>query len=87
MPPDRAERRPGGGGAQDAHGGGIKGSLAVAADMRRRREAAGCLPPLASGYRDPLDALAGLPITEAACCRGMFGGGGKWQPCCRRPVA
>jgi hypothetical protein len=31
----------------------------VAGQSRRRREAAHRLPPLADGYRDPLDALAG----------------------------
>jgi hypothetical protein len=56
----------------------------VPGDMRRRREAAHRLPPLASGYRDPLDQLAGLPITRADCCRGMFSDGGKWQQCCGR---
>ena len=31
----------------------------IAAQLRRRREAAHRLPPLADGHRDPLDALAG----------------------------
>jgi hypothetical protein len=82
------ERRPWEGGVQDDdHGSGTKATLAVAADMRRRRDAAGRLPPLASGYRDPLDALAGLPITEADCCRSQFGAGGQWQPCCGQGAA
>jgi hypothetical protein len=81
------ERRPGEGGVQDDDHGGIKGSLAVAAGIRRRRDAAWRLPPLASAYRDPIDMLAGLPIpARPQPCRGMFGSGGKWQPCCRRDV-
>jgi hypothetical protein len=52
--------------------------------MRRRRDAALRLPLPASGHRDPLDKLAGLPITDRDdCCRGQFGAGGKWQQCCR----
>ena len=57
----------------------------VAVMGRRRRAASWRLPPLASGHRDPLDAPAGLPVPDRnACCRGQFGAGGKWQPCCRR---
>jgi excisionase family DNA binding protein len=55
-----------------------------AGQLTRRRDAALRLPSLASGHRDPLDALSGLPIIDRDdCCRGMFDGGGKWQPCCR----
>jgi hypothetical protein len=92
-PPDTAERRPGGGGAQDGHGGGnvnaiLRDATLIAAGIRRRRDAAGRLPPLAGGYRDPLDALAGKPIPRRAIeCPGMFGDGGKWQPCCGRGAA
>jgi hypothetical protein len=88
---DITERRPRreGGAPDDAHGDGnvtdiVTGATLIAADMRRWREAAHRLPPLASGHRDPLDTLAGLPIVDRGdCCRGMFGDGGKWQPCCR----
>ena len=91
---DTAERRPRqeGGAQDDAHGGAVVNVIVTnttgtgttaAADMRRRRAASWGLPPLASGHRDPLDGLAGLPITDHSDrCRGMFGGGGKWQPCC-----
>jgi hypothetical protein len=88
-PPDTAERRPGGGGVQDGHGGGnvnaiLRDATLIAADIRRRRDAAHRLPPLASGYRDPIDALAELIGPDRAdCCRGMYGNNGKWQPCCR----
>lgn len=77
------ERRPGKGGAQDdARGNGIRGSLAT--PLRRRRVAAWRLPPLRDGRRDPLDALAGLPIAGAQPCqRGMFGADGTWRACCR----
>jgi len=52
--------------------------------VRRRREASDRLPPLASGYRDPMDMLAGLPIpARPQPCRGMFGANGNWQLCCR----
>jgi hypothetical protein len=87
MPPPNKERRPPGqekAADQDAHGDGIKATIATAADMRRRREAVHRLPPLATGYRDPIDMLAGLPIrTGTDTCRGEFGGGGgRWRPCC-----
>jgi hypothetical protein len=36
------------------------------AELRRRRDAALRLPPLADGHRDPLDRLAGLPVPRAA---------------------
>jgi hypothetical protein len=92
--PETAERRPRRkGGAQDGHGGGnvnaiLEDASLIAADMRRRREAAHRLPPLASGYRDPIDALAGLPIPALPQpCRGMFGEGGTWRPCCGRGAA
>jgi hypothetical protein len=86
MPPDKPRTRPTArtGSHNDARGDGTTGRITVAADKRRRREAAGRLPPIATGYRDPLDALAGLPIpAHPQPCRGMFGAGGKWQPCCR----
>jgi hypothetical protein len=87
VPPDRAERRPvAGGGAQDA--ANVKAMVAAAADVRRRRAASWRLPPLASGHRDPLDALAGLPIADRGdCCRGEFTGNGRWRSCCGRGVA
>jgi hypothetical protein len=78
------ERRPGEGGVQDDDHGGIKGSLAVAAGIRRRREGALRLGPSGDGPADPLDDLAGLPIADPQPCRGMFGDGGKWQRCCGR---
>jgi hypothetical protein len=90
MPPDKERRPPGQEKAadQDAHGGGIMATIATAADMRRRREAAHRLPPLASGDHDPIDMLAMLPIPgRPQPCRGMFGDGGKWQPCCGRVTA
>lgn len=87
MPPDKERRPPGQEKAadQDAHGGGIKATIATAADMRRRREAAHRLPTFATGYRDPIDTLAGLPIpARPQPCRGEFGDGGRWRPCCGR---
>jgi hypothetical protein len=89
MAPDTNERRPQAkaGVPDDDHGGGnvLGAKVAVAADMRRRREAAHRLPPLATDYRDPIDMLAGLPIrTGTDICRGEFGGGGRWRPCCGR---
>ena len=73
MPPDRAERRPrredreGSGVQDDGAGGNVKTNLQpddvadlddIAAQLRRRREASWRLPPLESGYRDPLDQRA-----------------------------
>ena len=87
---DTAERRPRRkGGAQDGHGGGnvnaiLEDASLIAADMRRRREAAHRLSPLADGYRDPIDMLAGLPVADrAGCCRGMYAANGRWVACCR----
>jgi hypothetical protein len=70
-PPDTAERSPAEGSVPDeALGGGyVTASLPPAADtglddaagyvadLRRRRQAAWRLPPLADGYHDPLDCL------------------------------
>jgi hypothetical protein len=56
----------------------------VPSDMRRRREAALRLGPYGDGPVDPLDDLAGLPIGDRQPCRGEFGGGGRWRPCCGR---
>jgi hypothetical protein len=83
MPPDTAERRPvDGGGAQDA--ANVEARVAAAANVRCRRAASWRLPPPETGRRDPLDQLAGLPITDRGdYCGGMYGDGGKWQPCCR----
>jgi hypothetical protein len=87
-PPDTAERSPAGSrrSAQDATN--VKAIVAAAAGVRRRRAVSWRLPPLASGRPDPLDALAGLPVLDGTgCCRGMFGAGGRWVPCCERGVA
>jgi hypothetical protein len=60
----------------------------VAASLRRRRDAAWRLPPLASGYRDPIDQLAGLAIPKRPQpCRGEYIGNGRWRPCCRKCAA
>lgn len=86
MPPDKERRPPGQEKAadQDAHGGGINATIATAADMRRRRKAAHRLPPLATGYRDPIDMLAGLPVpARPQPCRGELTPAG-WRPCCGR---
>jgi hypothetical protein len=56
----------------------------VPGDVRRRREAALRLRPYGDGPADPLDDLAGLPIGDPQPCRGEFGAGGKWRPCCKR---
>jgi hypothetical protein len=82
MAPDTRQRRPHHKGAATVDQ--ATDDLTVAGEIRRRREAAHRLPPLGSGYRDPLDELAGLPITDRGdACRGMFTGNGRWVPCCR----
>jgi len=89
MAPDTRERRPARGGVPgDAHGDGIGVRITASAGLRRRRAASWRFPPFDSGHRDPLDKLAGLPIDRRAeVCRGEFGAGGKWRPCCRRGAA
>jgi hypothetical protein len=92
---DTRERRPRpeGGAPDDAHGDGsvnviVRDASLIAADMRRRRDAALRLPPFGDGCRDPLDELAGLPINDPGdVCRGMFAGNGRWVPCCGRGAA
>jgi hypothetical protein len=88
MPPDTAERRPRheGGALDDAHGGGITIRV-TAPPMRRRRQAARRFPPLASGHRGPLDALAGLPVPGRPCCRAVLGPDGRWRACCGHAAA
>jgi hypothetical protein len=82
---DTKERRPPGRKAADQDAANVTRSITAAADVRRRRAASWRLPPLASGYRDPIDALDGLPIPRRGdYCRGMFNGSGKWVPCCGR---
>jgi hypothetical protein len=91
MAPPEAERRPRreGGVQNDDHGdGNVLNATVAPAAMRSRREAAHRLPPLASGYRDPIDMLADLPVADRAdCCRGMYEGNGRWRPCCGRGAA
>lgn len=53
-----------------------------AASLQRRRDAALRLPPLASGHRDPLDALAGLPVGADWVCHGVERGSNGWRRCC-----
>ncbi len=67
--PDREECRPPakeGGTQEDGAGGNVNNAILKGADddvrelaeqLRRRREASLRLPPLADGYRDPLDKL------------------------------
>jgi hypothetical protein len=69
-PPDKDDRRPRAESAdQDGAGGNVETNLPpdaaavpdelaeYVAQLRRRREASWRLPPLESGYRDPLDQL------------------------------
>ena len=83
-PPDKPRGRPAKAASRDdAHGGSIEDSVTVGY-LRRRREAAWRLPVLASGYRDPLNALAGLPHRRSEpCCRAVLTAAGTWGPCCR----
>jgi hypothetical protein len=81
MRPDTTERRPRRkGGAQDGHGGGnVNAILDVSRCWSwRTRHACDC--------GTPADCLlwARLPIHEPQPCRGEFGGGGRWRPCCGR---
>jgi hypothetical protein len=68
MSPDTAERSPAEGSVLDGSAGSdyVETSVPpatdadrddIAAQLRRRREASWRLPPLKSGYRDPLDHL------------------------------
>jgi hypothetical protein len=66
----------------------VHGGTDVAAGLRRRRELAARLPVLEDGRRDPLDALAGLPVRPPEPCHGAeLGAGGGWRPCCMGDVA
>ena len=59
----------------------------LGAQLRRRREASWRLPSLADDRRDPLDALAHLPVLHAArCCGAEFTAAGV-RPCCREGAA
>lgn len=55
-----AHRRPGGGGDESTTNvlNSVREPEGIAAQLRRRREAAWRLPPLPDGLRDPLDRLA-----------------------------
>ena len=83
MPPNAAERRPvAGTGVQSDARGGISTMVAVT-PFRRRRAASWRRPPLASGHRDPLDGLAGVPVRAVRCARAVLGTNGVWRACCR----
>ena len=83
MRSDKAERSPRReGSAQDGHGNGVTAIVAVT-PFRRRRAASWRRPPLASGHRDPLDGLAGVPVRAVRCARAVLGTNGVWRACCR----
>jgi hypothetical protein len=79
MRPDTAERRPGGGGAQDGHGGGNVNAILDALRCWSWRNAHGCGCPTA----DDCLLVTPLPVHPLQPCRGEFGGGGRWRPCCQ----
>ena len=87
-PPGTAERSPAEESVPDVdHGGGnVNVNLPPGADaaamLRRRRQAAWRL-----GGRDPLDALAGLPVRPPQGCHGAEHGPGGWRPCCHRAAS
>ena len=68
MPPDITTAAPGTGTAAHTQpnthqtGASTRATISSPVGVRRRREAAHRLPPLAGGDRDPLDGLAGLPV-------------------------
>lgn len=87
-PPDKPRGRPAGTAPRDEdHGGGnvtstVTQGTDAAAMLRRRRQAAWRL-----GARDPLDALAGLPVRPPQGCHGAEHGPGGWRPCCHRAAS
>jgi hypothetical protein len=82
MPPDAAERRPRreGGAPNDAHGGGNVSAIVTGAAVRcftwRTVHGCGC------GQAADCQLNSPLPFHPDQPCRGKFGDGGKWQPCC-----
>jgi hypothetical protein len=78
MPPDREECRPGKSGIHDAAGSDVSPILGVQRcwswQIRHRCD---CRKPGDCLLNEP------LPVHQDQPCRGMFGDGGKWQPCCR----
>jgi hypothetical protein len=85
MPPDTAERRPVGrtGAQNDARGDGNVNAILDAwrCWSWRTRHACGC--PTA----DDCLLVSPLPVHDPQPCRGMFGDGGRWRPCCGRGAA
>jgi hypothetical protein len=57
-------------------------AIVTASPMRRRRATSWRLPVLASGLRDPIDALAENSPRPRRCARAVIGLDGRWRQCC-----